>query len=91
MFRRWQQELERSEERAQWRGRVDQTLKDLGKQVSAVEASVRHVHDCIETRVTPLMAWQNRLIGVLVFLSVVLPVVLWLLGGWRPGGSAGKP
>lgn len=90
MFRRWQRELERAEERSQWRGRVDQTLKDLGKQIAGIEKAVNHLHDCMEKKVAPLIAWQNRLIGIVMFITVVLPVLLWLLGGYRPGAPTPK-
>ena len=87
MWGRRQVDQERAEERAQWRGRVDQMLKDCGKQISSIEESVKHLHDCMEKKVTPLIAWQNKLLGIVMFITIVLPVLLWLLSGYRPGGG----
>lgn len=84
MFGGWSREIERSE----WRGRVDQTLKDLSQQNAAIGVSVEHLHTCLESRIAPLVTWHNRLIGVFIFLSVALPVVLWLLTNYRMIGVA---
>ena len=78
MFGHWQRELERSE----WRGRVDRTLIDIQTQVAETEKSIDHLHKCMESRLTPLLAWQNRILGIVAFLTIAMPLIIWALGSW---------
>ena len=70
----------RNEEAKLWQAEILRRLEDGHVRMNALEAGIKDMHRCLENRLAPLLAWQQKAVGILGFLIVLIPVVLWWIG-----------
>ena len=70
----------RNEEAKLWRAEISRQMEHGHVRMNALDAAIKDMHRCLENRLAPLLAWQQKAVGILGFLIVLIPLVLWWLG-----------